>query len=112
MSYNMSTGLWGRADEDIRFPSAVQTSLQITAKEYIADISSDTKLQETSVEGFADDLKISFNGPLCHEAFLVSSEVLSGDEVLNLFCGLKNVDEMFSCLIFHRFLFSFFRLFL
>ena len=83
MSYNMSTGLWGRADEDIRFPSAVQTSLQITAKEYIADISSDTKLQETSVEGFADDLKISFNGPLCHEAFLVSSEVLSGDEVLN-----------------------------
>lgn len=75
MSYNMSRELWGRADEDIRFPSAVQTSLQITAKEYIADISSDTKLQETSVEGLADDLGISFNGPLCYETFPISREV-------------------------------------
>jgi hypothetical protein len=46
-------------DEDIRFPSAIQTSSQITAKEYIPDISSDTKLQETSVEGLADDPGIS-----------------------------------------------------
>ena len=28
-----------------------------------------------SVEGFTDDLEISFDGPLCHEAFLVRSEV-------------------------------------
>ena len=75
MSYNMSTGLWGRADEDIRFPSAVQTSPQITAKEYIADISGDTKLQETSGEGLADDVGISFNGTLCYVTFLVSREV-------------------------------------
>ena len=69
------TSLWGRADEEIRFRSAVQTSLQITAKEYIADISSDKKLQETFVEQFTYDFEISFNGPLCHETFLVSREV-------------------------------------